>query len=358
MNSTDTGLVATGLALEAVPGGQVIGAVLIAGGLIDNAMHPGQLSMNQINVNITKTGRDAIEQARSIVNDSSWQNYSGQARSTADNAGHKCGPGMHFNSLDSDTVHDLEQYTNANDHSAITDILLKESTNLNDSVFKPDGAFMVEFNKQVSLNQELHSKLNTMVAAQPGIIAAYKGTIAELTKRKDIIQKILNDAAGNNTFLNSMQNSEYLANLQNANTNFDNYLSDVIGVTQGITIQNYEDLYSTIILQNNILQSTVNEMNNTLLMNDRKANTSANNKGSANIIYVRILIVYIILLIIYAILLIFFNKEWSFYKKIIVVVLLSIFPVAAPYIEILFYNIFKYIIAIMSGSIFKYETVL
>jgi hypothetical protein len=303
-------------------------------------------------------GTAAVNEVRYKVNDSFWDDWATRFTRTADDAGHKCGPGSNSNSLDQETVDKLEKYTNANDHTGVTDQLVYFSVKFFKNVVDDKQAFGTEFNRVATEIAKVNADKEYIDRVQPGIVAQYKAIKEDLSVRIDVLQKILQDAKSNNNMLKTYQDGSNIDNNKNLNEVFDSYLTERIGVTKGISVQNYEDLYSSIILQNDILQNTQSEMKSDLLKNNKKAIYVNEDKNTMYIAYIRATIVFYILLIIYFLFLIIYDKNWTFYIKLLVISGLGIFPTVAPHIEMFIYNIWNFILSIMSGSIFEYKTVL
>jgi hypothetical protein len=303
-------------------------------------------------------GAAAVKEVRDKVNDAYWDDWATRSRRVADDAGHECGPGKFFTSKDQDTVDNLEQYTNANNHTGVTDQLVYFSVKFYNNVIDPKNAFGNEFNRVADELAKYQADLKYINSIQPGIVAKYKAIQDDLSNRINVLQKIRQDSYTNISMLNTYQNGSNINNNQSLNEEFGKYLGDRIGVSQGISIQNYEDLHSSIILQNDILQNTQDEMVNGLLKNDKKAEFVNEKKSTMYITYIRMTLAFYILLIIYFLYLNVYDKTWSIYVKLMIVSGLGIFPLIAPRIEMLLYNIWNYMMSILSGSVFEYKSLL
>lgn len=303
-------------------------------------------------------GDAAVKEVRDKVNDAYWDDWLTKSNGTADNAGHECGPGKFFKSKDQDTVDNLEQYTNTNNHTGVTDQLVYFSMKFYKNVVDPKQAFGTEYNRVADRLATVYADQGYIEAQQKEIVAKYKVIQEDLNLRIAVLQKILNDSESNKNMLKTYQNGANVNNNQTLNTTFNTYLDDRVGVAKDISVQNYEDLYSNIILQNDILQNTQDEMEYHLLKNDKKAEFTGHKRETMYTTYIRAVLAFYILLIIYVFYLIFYDNTWSFYVKLAIVCGLGIFPLAAPHIEMLLYNIWNYMMSILSGSVFEYKTLL
>jgi hypothetical protein len=158
------------------------------------------------------------------------------------------------------------------------------------------------------------------------------------------------DATSNVNVLDKYKSS--LDNNITSNTQFLNYLNDRITVTKGISLDNYEELYKSVILQNGILDNTVKEMNQNIVNANRDAEKVSKKKDSMHSLYIALTVIYCILVVIFLIFLVFYQTGWSNYFKIMVFIVAAVFPFAVGHIQDAIYNMWRYFLAVLSGSVY------
>ena len=274
--------------------------------------------------------------------------FKNDSRHLADESYHYCG-------CDNATLDSLRRYTDQDTgrKNGALDILerkIHELRTLTDNQQSVGGSLTnmtISSAKWKSASEGLESKY---IEARKLLDVA----ISKLKAKKATLEKISVDAQSNRDFLIA-SNANGNVNGDNSlslNTNFANYLDGRIASTGNATISNYKQLYDTIGLQNTIIENTVKEMDDHLLENNRKSNFESKNKDSMYIIYLRIMIGYFILIFCLCIKLIFFTKDMTVYNKIIIIILLGVLPFMMPRIEIYIYNMWRFIMSIMTGTVY------
>jgi hypothetical protein len=360
------------------------------GGSNSTPSRPPVVSNANINIDIRSKGEAATTRALEIANNPEWNKQLNQARETANNSGHDCGPGNR-GSKDSDTVYNLERYVNNNNNQGITNLLEKHANDFYDKVNWKDGECWKYWNglaaetekikgpKTDALNNDNTSKitqytntigeLENLKLDRQGTLADKKivlgekqaelvTTKAELVTEQGYLGKITNVKS------NATHNEQLLINYkdsltENIKTNhqFNNYLNERIKVTRDVGVNNYEELYKAVILQNEILENTKDELNSNIVSSDRKSELISAKKNYIYSIYVKLRIMYFFLLFIFLIFLIFFQKGWSVYFKFFIFFITAIYPYAINYVEDLIYNIARFLLAIISGAVYTYHNI-
>ena len=360
------------------------------GGSNSAPSRPPEVSNANINIDIRSTGDAATKQALNIVNDPKWENQMNQANDTANIASHDCGPGNR-GSKDSDTVYNLERYVNNNNNQGITNLLEKQANDLYDKVNWKEGecwqywnGLMVDTEKikgpnTVDLNSDHTTKvlqytttlgeLTSLKGDRQGTLASKKKVLgekevelvttkAELVTEQGYLGKITNvksNATHNEQILTQYKDS--LTENIKTNQQFNNYLNERIKVTRDVGVNNYEELYKAVILQNENLESTKDELNSNIVSSDRKSELVSAKKNYIYSIYIKLRIGYFLLLFFFLIFLIFFQKGWSIYFKFFLFFITAIYPYSINYLEDLIYNIARFLLAIISGAVYTYHNI-
>ena len=352
---------------------------------------PKLTSAANININITATGKAATDQATQIANNPEWQNKLNQARNASNNAGHSCGPGRFGGSRDSDTVADLENYVNNNRNDRMTNLLEQHANDLYDSVNYAGGecwkywsgleaeAARIRGPDTDKLNTDHGNNINTYtntidelgnflnkrqvdLVAKKAELATKQTELttkqAELTTKNGYLSKITNvkiDATSNVNVLNDYKDA--LTENIKTNAQFGDYLSERVKITHDVGSNNYEELYKAVILQNEILENTKNELNSNIVSSDRKSELISNKKDFVYSMYVKLRIMYFLLLVLFLIFLIFLQKGWSVYFKFFLFCIAAIYPYVINYIEDYIYNTARFLLAIISGAVYTYHNI-
>jgi hypothetical protein len=257
----------------------------------------------------------------------------------ADHARHDCDPGMHNNSKDDDTVSALYNVLdNAYGIRYLANIFRNyyfENNNIN--------------NQKSRIVNKIHY-YNSII---PFLDSSCKKIKAENKERIIILQNIKKDAESNKNILNS--NSGILDNNYALNNNYSNYLQTRIDIPKEVSTNNFEELYKAVILQNNTFQNTIDKVNDNIILDNKKSGFVSEKKSFVYSIYLKLFLFYYILVIVFIFFLIFIEKEWSYYKKIIISIISFIFPIMLFYIETIIFNIWLYISSIFSSSIYTYS---
>ena len=337
-----------------------------------------------IPITINETGVNAIEKALAISNLVQWSRFKDEGNNVANDAGHRCGPGRNFNSLDSDTVDNLRRYVN--DGNGVSDLLAKHSKDFLDNVKDPNKNCAEYFKSLVDNKNNIQgTQTNELNVQHTKYVEEYQSTIMQLNnlisertitlgqKKKDLAasQEVLRqkqaELATEQGYLNvtgQLQEDatsnvnvldKYKASLTNnikTNTEFLSYLNDRITVTKGISLDNYEELYKSVILQNGILDNTVKEMNQNIVNANRDAEKVSKKKDSMHSLYITLTVIYCILVVIFLIFLVFYQTGWSNYFKIFTFIVAVVFPFVIGHIEDAVYNMWRYLLAVLSGSVY------
>ena len=197
-------------------------------------------------------------------------------------------------------------------------------------------------------------KRRALDVQQAAIDAQHHDLLANIQDRGETVNALLTSSNDNVIKLAQFQkDGKATASQQNLATQYNNYLDERLGNTKKRTIKSYEEFYQTIILQNEQLRHTEEEMMNNRLSNEKQFNHFDGRANTVFIIYVILLICYYVLFLVYAVILTFFRKEVVWYKKILVIAGLGIFPLVAQYIEKFLYQCLSFGIAILSGSVYN-----
>jgi hypothetical protein len=343
---------------------------------------------NMNNIYINGWGADAISQASQIANDPYWNKVMAAVEDKSKSYGHVCGPSSDpKKSLDTvavDALNDLKNKSN--------DIKNKASGFLN-TYNDPNGNVGRELQRILNiLNQPtLYSNLNsvnTMIndennrltklnESQIQIRAEYSAKKAVITQRKTELDgkiststSIKVDKEGKlnsllqlkptvDTNVQQLQpTNNVLASSAALNQQRLNYLNDRVNTTRSVALDNYENLYKAIILQNQMLEKNESEVKTGLVTTQRKTEFISSSKSFIYNIYTKLMLFYYILVIIFAGFLVFSQKTWSFYAKIAIFMLSVIYPYIIIFIETWGYNLWLYILSIISGSVYTHRSLL
>ena len=368
---------------------------------------PAAPSMN--NISITESGAGAITQASNIANDPEWNNQMAGLENSSNSYKHKCGTGGNPNkSLDSeavDALNDLKNRTNDIKNKATNFENIYNDTNSNvgkeinrvlgilkqPALYSDLGSVSAMINDETAKSSKLLSKSDPISAmindenarttkldlSQADITAKYSTKKATLTQRKVDLDGIItsstvtsSDKQGKLNSLTQLKpnvddNAQQLQPSNNAlasssilNQQRLNYLNDRVSTTRTVAVDNYENLYKAIILQNEMLEKNENEVKSGSATVHRKTEFISSSKSLIYNIYTKLMFIYYILVVLFAGFLVFSQKTWSFYAKITLFLLAIIYPFSVIHIETWLYNMWLYILSIISGSVYTYRSLL
>jgi hypothetical protein len=303
-------------------------------------------SLQDTNGNINTESQKYLEFSHKIISGAldlyseiRWGLIADEVNSSTNNAGHNCGPGSYQPSLDSDQVVYLET-------------LLKNIK----GVFIPESQkFLNYYNNSFFVNlikNYVSKKIYDYEKQIEPLTEYYTNEIANLNNQISILEKILNDATANNKSLSD--NSNILASNLNLNKDYSNYLQTRIDKPKSISTNNYEELYKAVILQNDRVQDTIDEVNNEIILDEKKSEFISEKTSFIHSVYLKVFLFYYILIFVFIIFLTFIQKEWVYYKKIAIVILSIIFPPLLFFTETFIYNIWLYVSSMFSSSIYTY----
>jgi hypothetical protein len=267
-----------------------------------------------------------------------WDWAMSHCRDFTDHASHDCGLGRDNKSLDTHTVLALEHVLE--DANQIKDI----ASVFNNNYFSNND--IIRQKQRIINKNQKYADLASKIQSEFDII------ISDNSKNIMILENIKNDADTNNTILKNNSNS--LDDNLLLNQEYSKYLEYSKNKPRVTSINNYEELYKGIIIQNEIIQNTLDKVKNDILSYDKKSGFISENKSFIYSVYLKIILFYYILVIVFIIFLIFIQKEWVYYKKIIIAIITIIYPPIIFYIETFIYNIWNYIISICSSSVYTY----
>ena len=296
-------------------------------------------NINTESQKILEFSHKIISGALDVHNEIRWGLIADQVNSATNNAGHNCGPGSYHASLDSDQVYYLED-------------LLYDVRN----VFVPESQkFLNYYNNSFFVNlikSYVSKKIYDYESQIEPLTKYYNDVIADLNNQISILEKILNDATANNKSLSD--NSNILASNLNLNKDYSNYLQTRIDKPKSISTNNYEELYKAVILQNDRVQDTIDEVNNEIILDEKNSVFISEKTSFIYSVYLKVFLFYYILIFVFIIFLTFIQKEWVYYKKIAIVILSIIFPPLLFFTETFIYNIWLYVSSMFSSSIYTY----
>jgi len=330
-------------------------------------------SPNDINVLITNSGPKAISEASNTLKKTIWANTLKDGRNLADQSGHDCAPGRSGNSKDQDTVDDLRQYTNG-EKTGKTDVLQIKARGFKENVNNGNGNFQKEVKRvkdfiknydndtysrnfdanrnRTEVRQNLKNIRDKRISEYNTQIQKLNDEIKELVRLQGLVSMLSSDANSN---INDLNNYKYALNKNiELNKKELTYLNNKIGTARNIGINNYEELYKAVILQNELLDNALNETSNKIVQFNREADLISNKKELANLAYFYLIIIYFIAFIVLFIFLFFYEKVWSFYFRIFILILFLLYPFYIYTLEVFVYNCWNYLLSILSGSVFTY----
>jgi hypothetical protein len=278
-------------------------------------------------------------------NDGRWNQGINHCQDFADHAHHDCAPSemaiLNGESKDTQTVNALGDVKIDVGRLDITSSKFKDNYFNCRHVLNHTSTVANKHRYYVNLRQDIERKF-------PFIIARYDAEIK-------ILQDVFNDATQNNIILNN--NSKTLDTNLQLNNDYTNYLKERINIPKTVSINNYEELYKGVILQNDILQNSIDDIDNKVLSDDKKTNFITKKRSFVNSIYLKLFLFYYILVIIFIIFLIFIERNLKYYNKILLGILALLFPPIMFYIETILYNIWLYIISFLSSSVYTYTDI-
>lgn len=280
-----------------------------------------------------------------VIDGDVWSTIFAKVTKLTENSGHICGQ-------DKETANSLQAWTDVNDNGVIQQ-LEDKSKSIKAATDKMAGTITEQLNNVKTLNS-LWTQHNTNLTASYKTVTLTQDEILKKINRKiERLTEIKKEATDNHDILGKKNINGNINGNSNASLNaqYNTYLTNRIGNTMAATVSNYKELHQEIGLQNSTLLDTVHKLDENLLENNRKSNHVAGHKDSMYLFYIRFAIVYILLVIGLFIKLVFFTKDMLFYRKIIIVSILGILPFLLSRMEIIVYNLWKFIFAIITGSV-------
>jgi len=350
------------------------------------------LSMNNININAQGAG--AIEQASQIVNDPNWETNMVALENASNSYGHKCGTGRDpKKSLDSEAVDALNDLKNK------TNDLKNKATNFKNLFFDPNGNSGSELQRVKGLlKHDFYKDQRSISAATNSVSRLIGDQVTRSSALDDSQEKIKKEYIAKKDTLNHRKDElngkidtsnaikatkqwqyaklqtikpgadDNALKLQSNNGALDttselnqvrlDYLNSRVTNTHSEIIDNYEKLYKSTILQNELLKKNENDTKMAISTVQRKTEFASSSKSFVYNIYTKMMLFYYILVVIFAGFLFFSQKTWSFYTKIAIFILSIIYPFTVIYIETWIYNLWLYILSIISGSVYTYRSLL
>jgi len=147
-----------------------------------------------------------------------------------------------------------------------------------------------------------------------------------------------------------------LASAAALNSQHLNYLIDREKKTQGLAVDSYEELYKTVILQNDLLEIAKTDIEKNTITTQRKTTFLTDKKTLVHGIYIRLYVIYYILIVIFIGLLVFYKKPWSIYYKIALIITGLIYPLVILTLESWIYNCWLYVMSLLTGSVYVYRS--
>lgn len=286
-----------------------------------------------------------LSYSKYLYNDPRWNQGINHCQDFADHAHHDCAPSemaiLNGESKDTQTV------------NALGDVKIDVGRlDLTSSKFK-DNYFncghVINHTNTIANKHRYYLNMKQKIDIDfPLIVAKYDAEIK-------ILQDVFNDAKQNDIILKD--NSKTLDNNLKMNNDYTNYLKERINIPKSVSINNYEELYKGVILQNDILQNSIDDIDNKVLLDDKKMNFITEKRSFVNSIYLKLFLFYYILVVIFIIFLIFIEKNLKYYNKILFGILAILFPPIMFYIETILYNIWLYIISFLSSSVYTYTDI-
>lgn len=266
-----------------------------------------------------------------------WSWAISHCRDFADHASHDCGLGRNNQSLDTHTVLALEH---VNEDSII---IYENALEFYNKYFSNN--YITKQKEKITNKIQIYTNLASIIQSD------FDKIIADNSANILILENIKSDSNTNNKILKD--NSNFLDSNLSLNEEYSKYLEYSKNKPRVTSINNYEELYKGIIIQNEIIQKTLDKVNNDILSYDKKSGFISENKSFIYSVYLKIFLFYYILVIVFIIFLIFIQKEWIYYK-IIIAIITIIYPPIIFYLETFLYNIWNYIFSISSSSVFTY----
>jgi hypothetical protein len=218
-----------------------------------------------------------------------------------------------------------------------------------------------------ALNGSEVTNIQNITNAMTADKAVHDKKIADYDNKKQLleqdIQKLINEMEPrlNSTLADTRNNKEVIDRHNNfvkdhidLNKQQVDYLNKKKLINQNISIQNYEELYKAVILQNEILKNTLTETNNRLNFADREAELYDKKNIFTGYIYKYLFVIYFLIVFLVIIFFIFYERQLSYTMTFLFLILIISYPFRILYLELILYNLIKYVASIMTGSIFTY----
>jgi len=271
--------------------------------------------------------------AQRILSDPYWKTTIETATQTLGS------PGSDANLTDA-----IDKIKEANTYGAVV-----LSTLLNASGQTP--VFLYSYAQACHDNFAIADKRHALDVQQAAIDAQYSDLMANIRGRGDTVNAMLAASNDNVDKLNQFEkDGKKTATYQELATQYNQYLDGRLGNTKNRAIKSYEEFYQTILLQNEHLRRTEEEITNNRISNEKQFNHYDGRLNTLYTAYMVLLVVYYMLFFIYTIILLFFRKEVARWKKALALIGLGLFPWVALPIERFLYQCFLFGVAILTGS--------
>lgn len=112
---------------------------------------------------------------------------------------------------------------------------------------------------------------------------------------------------------------------------------------------------SAILIQNTILENQINKLNEIYSTDEKQSYYIDQKMKYLNKVNSFLFILYYILVILLSIFLLLTNKTLSYKVKIVIIILLGIYPLVANFIEKQFYGYLRFLYYLIKGEPYRYE---
>lgn len=211
-------------------------------------------------------------------------------------------------------------------------------------------------NSLIAMMQKDKDDHDKKIAYYNDLIDKLNEDTTKLVPVKERLNSVLIDNQHNKQEIDKY--NAFAQNHINVNNQQINYLNEKKTVNRDISIQNYEELYKSVILQNEILDNTLKQTDNQLLQGNRGSEFYNKKNTFMEPILQYLYIFYYCLFVCLILFYVFFERKMSYSMVSFSLLVVLLYPYLIMYFEVFIMNLWNFVISIMTGSIFQYKSML
>jgi hypothetical protein len=163
-------------------------------------------------------------------------------------------------------------------------------------------------------------------------------------------QNLVNET---NLYNQSQQNLANETNLYNTEVNANKTLNKMIDDLQHNHLQNYDEMYENVKKQNEILKKQIGEKGIYMTVDDKLSYYQSQQVDTLKTVNRILYYLYQLLIFATIVILVFFNKKWSLFPKVGIIILFILYPFFIGYLEKMIFFILSYLYNVLIGEAYS-----